>query len=81
VIPAAGLELGFLLSNADEDDHDRALIRRSLSRTPAERFAHRQSAAQEIKTLWHGAKAIAKWLSRTSARSFEFSIGTTFAMS
>jgi len=56
VIRAAGLELGFQLSNADEDDHDLALILRSLARTPAERFKHGQNAARAIKRVWqtHG---------------------------
>jgi transcriptional regulator with XRE-family HTH domain len=59
VIRAAGLELGFLLSNADEDEHDLALIRRSLARTPAERFAHGQIAASEINRVWRGANPAA----------------------
>ena len=58
LIRAAGLELGFQLSKADEDDHDLALIRRSLSRTPAERFAHGQAAAREVARLWRGAKPV-----------------------
>jgi transcriptional regulator with XRE-family HTH domain len=59
VIRAAGLELGFTLSNADEDDHDLALIRRSLARTPAERFAHGQRAARQIAQTWRGARRVA----------------------
>jgi transcriptional regulator with XRE-family HTH domain len=59
VIRAAGLELGFRLSNADEDDHDLALIRRSLARTPAERFAHGQAAAHAVRELWRDAKPVA----------------------
>ena len=55
VIRAAGLELGFTLSNAD-DDHDLALIRRALARSPAERLAHGQRAAREIAELWRGAR-------------------------
>ena len=58
VIRAAGLELGFQLSSADEDDHDLALIRRSLSRTPAERFAHGQRAARQIRTVWDGTRRV-----------------------
>jgi transcriptional regulator with XRE-family HTH domain len=56
LIRAAGLELGFTLSNADADDHDLALIRRSLARSPAERFAHGQRAAQAIRETWRGAR-------------------------
>ena len=56
VIRAAGLELGVTLSNADEDDHDLALIRRSLARSPAQRFAHGQRAARGIGEVWRGAK-------------------------
>jgi transcriptional regulator with XRE-family HTH domain len=56
VIRASGLELGFVLSNADADDHDLALIRRSLARSPAERFAHGQRAAREITQVWRGAR-------------------------
>jgi transcriptional regulator with XRE-family HTH domain len=58
VIRAAGLELGFRLSNADESDHDLALIRRSLARTPAERFAHGREAARGIARVWGGAKPV-----------------------
>ena len=56
LIRAAGLELGFTLSNADSEDHDLALIRRALARTPAERLAHGQTAAREMAELWHGAR-------------------------
>jgi transcriptional regulator with XRE-family HTH domain len=55
VIRSAGLELGLTLSNADTDDHDLALIRRSLSRTPAERFSHAQRVARGIRDVWRGA--------------------------
>jgi transcriptional regulator with XRE-family HTH domain len=58
VIRAAGLELGFQLSNADDGDHDLALIRRALAQTPAERFAHGQRAAREVRRLWRGAKPV-----------------------
>jgi hypothetical protein len=56
VIRAAGLELGFALSNADADDHDLALIRRSLARSPAERFAHGQRAARGLREVWQGVR-------------------------
>jgi transcriptional regulator with XRE-family HTH domain len=56
VIRAAGLELGFTLANADTDDHDLILIRRSLARSPAERFAHGQHAAREIRKAWRTAR-------------------------
>ena len=56
VIRAAGLELSFQLSKpeAGTDDHDLALIRRSLMRTPEERFSHGQKAARETNRLWRG---------------------------
>ena len=55
MIRACGLELGFQLANADLEDHDLALIRRSLARTPAERFEHGQLATRAISNLWRGA--------------------------
>jgi transcriptional regulator with XRE-family HTH domain len=58
VIRAAGLELGFTLSSADADDHDLGLIRRSLDWSPAERFAHGQRVAREIRELWRNAKPV-----------------------
>jgi hypothetical protein len=58
VIRAAGLELRFQLANADDDDHDLALIRRSLARSPAERFVHGQRAARKINTLWRDARPV-----------------------
>ena len=60
LIRATGLELGFTLTNADSDDHDLALIRRSLARSPAERFAEGQRAAREIKRTWQGARRVAR---------------------
>jgi transcriptional regulator with XRE-family HTH domain len=56
VIRAAGLELGVTLSNADEDDHDLVLIRQSLARTPAERFAHGRRVARSVLDVWRDAK-------------------------
>jgi transcriptional regulator with XRE-family HTH domain len=56
LIGACGLELGFQLSNADSDDHDLALIRRSLAWTPAQRFEHGQRASTKIGGLWREAQ-------------------------
>jgi transcriptional regulator with XRE-family HTH domain len=60
VIRAAGFELGLMLSNSDEDDHDLALIRRSLAMTPAERFAHGESAARAIRKTWRDATSVVR---------------------
>jgi len=60
LIRAAGLELGFTLTNADGEDHDLALIRRSLARSPAERFAEGQRAAREVRQTWEGARRVAR---------------------
>jgi len=57
LIRACGLELGFRLSAAD-DEHDLALIRRALERTPAERFAHSQRATSSIAGVWRRATPV-----------------------
>ena len=55
LIRACGLELSFRIANADLEDHDLGLIRRTLGMTPAERFTHAQRAAQATRRLWRGA--------------------------
>lgn len=60
LIRAAGLELGFTLTNADSNDHDLALIRRSLAQAPAERFAEGQRAARDIEQTWQRARRVAR---------------------
>jgi transcriptional regulator with XRE-family HTH domain len=56
LIGACGLELGVQLSNADSEEHDLALIRRSLAWTPAQRFEYGQRATTQITRVWGEAK-------------------------
>jgi len=59
LIRACGLELSFRLVNADEDDHDLALISAALALTPAERFAQGNRDSGALEQLWGGASPVA----------------------
>jgi transcriptional regulator with XRE-family HTH domain len=52
VVRACDLELTFHLANADAEEHDLSLIERSLTRTPAERFADAVGSANAVERLW-----------------------------
>jgi transcriptional regulator with XRE-family HTH domain len=56
LIRACNLELGFRLARADVEEHDLALIRRSLAWTPSRRFEHGQRATRDITRLWREGK-------------------------
>ena len=60
LIQACGLELTFGVSNADEEGHDLALIRRSLGQTPAERLEHARRAAHAVRGLWRDATLVSR---------------------
>ena len=53
VIRACDLELSFRLSesDADGDDHDLALVERSLRQSPAERLAHGVRATRSLQRM------------------------------
>jgi transcriptional regulator with XRE-family HTH domain len=48
---ACGFELNFRLANIDPTDHDRLLIERELSRTPAERLRRGLAAGRAFRSL------------------------------
>ena len=58
VIRAAGLGARLSALECGRERARPALIRRSLARTPAERFAHGREAARGIAHVWGGAKPV-----------------------
>jgi transcriptional regulator with XRE-family HTH domain len=58
IVRACGLELTYGLANADLEEHDLTLIRRSLSRPPSERFAQSAADAAAIYGLWSRARPL-----------------------